>query len=43
MESYICRLCGEEYSEEPEDNFCMVCHENEVYPASYSTRDWDEE
>ena len=43
MEMYICRSCGEEYSEEPEDNFCSSCYENEVYPlSSYTFDKWDE-
>jgi hypothetical protein len=33
---YVCRNCGEEFPEEPEDNFCNVCYENEVYPESWS-------
>lgn len=43
MEQYICRSCGEEYSEQPEDNFCRVCYENEVYSENSSYYDdWDD-
>jgi hypothetical protein len=41
--SYICRSCGSEYPEQPEDNFCRVCHENEVFPSDeYSYYDWED-
>jgi formylmethanofuran dehydrogenase subunit E len=36
---YICNNCGEFYPEEQEDNLCIICYENEVYPENCSYYD----
>jgi cytochrome c5 len=41
---FKCINCFEEYDEEPEDNYCNVCHEDAVYSADYvdSNLDWED-
>lgn len=40
---YICRNCGAEYDEQPDDRLCSSCFENEVYSSDYVMGYWDDE
>lgn len=40
---YICRNCGAEFEEQPEDRFCSSCYENEVFSSDYVLDYWEDD